>query len=153
MRLVSRPGGVVPLRCRAAALACAIACAIILATATSAAALDSAAFAGTWRVLEIDGKLASHHETISFAADKISGRSACNHASATLAQAGDALRVSALKITAMGCGTDPSGDTRRRWAAERSYLDAFAAIRGHKQSGGDLLLTAADGRVLFRLTR
>jgi heat shock protein HslJ len=131
----------------------AFAAVIAAGAAIRAFALDPAALAGTWRVVEIDGKPASHRETISFAPDKISGRSACNHASATLTQAGDTLRVSALKITAMGCGTDPSGDTRRRWAAERSYLDAFAAIRGHKQSGGELLLTAPDGRVLFRLAR
>lgn len=126
--------------------------AVLISSAALAQGIDPELL-GTWRVVEIDGRPAEHGEMFRFADGQIDGRSACNSVRAKVKQAGSALAIGKLTITARSCGSGRTADVRRRWEAERRYLNALGAIRGYRVADDDLSLTDADGRVLVSLSK
>lgn len=75
---------------------------------------------------------------------KLSGTSACNHYSATLAVDESALRIDDLFVTAMGC---PAKET----TAERKYVNALKAATAIDRSGNHLTLTGGDVDLRFEV--
>jgi heat shock protein HslJ len=80
--------------------------------------------------------------TLVFEADRLSGRAFCNSFSADYRLAGDALRVTALGSTEMGC----AGPVM---AAESAFLTALGAVDRVVRDGDELVLTGGDGTLRF----
>ena len=113
-----------------------------------------AGLVGAWKVIELEDKPAVHGETLTFADQKIAGKSACNYVQAGLKQMGSALEIAGkVTRTAMSCGTERTSAVRRRWEAERRYMETLVRIRGYALKDGSLMLTGAEGQVLMRLSK
>jgi heat shock protein HslJ len=79
--------------------------------------------------------------TVTFADGTVSGSSGCNWYGGDYELEGDAIAISEIAVTAMGC-PDQEIET------EESYLAAFLEVDGWSLEDGELVLSAAGDEVL-----
>ena len=116
---------------------------------TGSDAPTSPPLAGTsWLAQEIDGRAVTGgvQSTLVFdAAQRISGRAACNQYFGTLERGeGGSLRLKPAGTTRMAC-PEPVMDQERR------FLEALGAVTSYRSESGTLSLIDAGGRVRVRL--
>ena len=113
------------------------------------AASTSPSLAGTsWVAEDIDGRgvLGGAQSTLVFdAAQRISGRAACNQYFGTVERGeGARLQLKPAGTTRMAC-PEPVMDQERR------FLEALGTVASYRNDGGALSLLDATGRVRIRL--
>jgi heat shock protein HslJ len=79
--------------------------------------------------------------TVTFEDGRVSGSSGCNWYGGDYELEGDAIAISEIAVTAMGC-PDPEMET------EATYLAAFLDVDGWSLEDGELVLSAAGEEVL-----
>lgn len=107
------------------------------------------AFVGEWLVEDISGRgvLDNLQSTIAFEADgHVHGLGGCNRFTGGAKFAGAGLSVGPLAATMMACAPAVADQERR-------YFDALAKVRSARIQGPTLILAAADGATLVKLTR
>lgn len=102
-----------------------------------------------WTLVELNGRPAGtgaggEAATLQIAADRASGFAGCNRFSSTYEMSGATLRFTAPVSTRMACAAGME--------LEVAYLNAIAATRSYRASGGTLELLGDGGAVLARFT-
>jgi heat shock protein HslJ len=116
-------------------------------TEVAAGGSVSALQTGTWTLVELNGRPAGmgaggQPATVQIAADRASGFAGCNRFSSTYEMSGATLRFTAPVSTRMACASGME--------LEVAYLNAIAATRSYRVSGGTLELLGDGGAVLAR---
>lgn len=120
----------------------------VVAGAGAASAQPDGLTGKTWVLTSLRGKAPVHGTTLTSVftpAGDVSGSAGCNHYGGRFTVSGDAIEISKLVSTLMGC-------PQKIAAQEAAFLKALGAAHTYRVGGAKLILSRADGRALLTYT-
>ncbi len=101
--------------------------------------------AGTdWRIVEVAGKSVDAAGTVRFAANRVSGKAACNSFFATTSNNGGRITIGPIGTTRMYCDG--------KMVLERETLTQLSQVTKAERRGADVALVDATGRIVMVLS-